>query len=81
MEPRELVPGDVVQIDPAFSSRFAACLMIVTEPKPWGAQGAVVCPDAPQSSTAYMRVTWAGMEYVGTAAWKQRERDNDERPV
>ena len=46
MQPRELKVGEIVQIDPAFNdgrtgSWFGGCLMVVTESKPWGAQGYV----------------------------------------
>lgn len=69
MKPRELERGDVVQLDDTHNERFAACLMIVTEPKPWGAQGCVIGPDAPRSAQFYVRVEWEHMEYVGRATW------------
>ena len=37
----DLVPGDVVQIDPAHDPVFGGAFMVVTEPKSWGAQGYV----------------------------------------
>lgn len=43
MEPRELTEGELVQLNPetARNRMFAACIMVVTEPKSWGAQGYV----------------------------------------
>lgn len=38
MENRELKIGDVVQVDHAYDHVFGGCLMIVSEPKSWGAQ-------------------------------------------
>jgi len=49
----------------------AGCLMIVTEPKDFGAQGYVqalgTCTE--RGGQAYYRAKWSEMEYVGVAAW------------
>lgn len=69
MNVRELKVGDVVQLSP--ESRFPGCFMMVTEPKPWGAQGFIAMPeqlDEPPKE-AYYRANWEDMEYVGRAAW------------
>lgn len=69
MTPRTLQAGDVVQIDPDHDKRFGACLMVVTDPKTWGAQGYVLVPDSGGAGRAYYRVAFEHMEYIGRAAW------------
>ena len=68
----ELHPGDVVQISPdCDNGPFAGCMMTVTEPKSFGAQGYVQAlgeNDRP-GGQAYARITWKEMELVGKAAW------------
>lgn len=68
MEPRKLERGDVVQIKPLSDGAniFGGCLMVVDEPKSFGAQGYVQIPGKGQ---AYFRPTWEQMEYVGKAIW------------
>ena len=74
MAPRELEPGDVVQLDPQKigNRAFAGCLLIVTDPKDFGCQGYVQAlgetRDAP-GGQAYLRVAWDEMEFVGRATW------------
>ena len=75
MQNKTLEHGDVIQIDPEHDSRFGGCLMMVTEPKPWGAQGFVAIPDADGPQNAYYRCNFADMEYVGRAAWAPAQRD------
>ena len=57
--------GDVVQLSPELD-RFAACFMVVTEPKSWGAQGYVRVPGG---GDAYYRAKNEDMELVGKAVW------------
>lgn len=66
-----LEKGDVVQIGPTCGNPvFAHHLMIVTNPKPWGAQGYVVVLDANGSRRhAFFRCNWKDFEYVGKATW------------
>ncbi len=68
----DLKIGDVVQIDPELEdSFFAGCFMLVTEPKPWGAQGFVAMPGERGSppKRAYVRVKREHLAYIGTAGW------------
>lgn len=63
-EPRadkELREGDIVLLDPETvgNRAFAGALMVVTEPKPWGAQGYV------PGGQAYYRATWEEMIPTG----------------
>lgn len=67
MDNQNLRFGDVVQIDPAHDDRFGGCFMVVTEPKPWGAQG--YCSSPGQSGLAYYRCPFAAMELIGRAEW------------
>ncbi len=77
MDKRELKAGDVVQINPAFhlapnDGFFAACFMVVTEPKGFGAVGYFASPQGPRGTApglAYYRATWAEMEFIGRAEW------------
>ena len=57
--------GDVVQLSPELDS-FAACFMVVTEPKSWGAQGYVRVPGG---GDAYYRAKNEDMELIGKAVW------------
>lgn len=68
MEKRELVVGDVVQIRADKDDGvFGGALIIVTEPKSWGAQGGV---HGLGKGIAYYRCKFEDMEYVGRATWE-----------
>lgn len=73
MEKIELKEGDVVQLSPfdVGNPMFAGCMMVVTEPKEWGAQGYVqgLGTDGSPAGQAYYRAKWAEMEFVGKAVW------------
>ena len=63
-----------MQISPdhATNRMFGACLMVVTEPKPWGAQGYVQAlgKDEQIGGQAYVRVAFENMEPTGgRAVW------------
>jgi hypothetical protein len=50
---------------------FGACFMVVTDPRPWGAQGyiqVIGTRDGP-GGLAYYRARWEEMELVGAAGW------------
>ena len=70
MNPSPLQVGEIVQLVPGETRNeaFAGCLMVVTEPKGFGAQGYVQAlgeaRDAP-GGQAYYRATWAEMEPTG----------------
>jgi hypothetical protein len=74
MEKQELKVGQLVQLNPELigNKAFAGCIMVVTEPKEWGAQGYVQvlgeARDQP-GGQAYIRVQWPEMEPVGFAEW------------
>lgn len=73
MVERELKEGEVVQLSPIAcrNPMFGGCMMVVTEPKPWGAQGYVQAlgQDGEMGGQAYYRATWEEMEFVGLTAW------------
>lgn len=73
MKPALLTPGDLVQLNPdtVGNKMFTACIMVVTEPKPFGAQGYVTAlgRDGLPGGQAYYRATWAEIELVGHAEW------------
>ncbi len=72
MEKRELKVGDVVQLGPNTKNpMFRFCMMTVSEPKDFGAQGYVQAlgTDGEQGGAAYYRSAWEDMEFVGHAVW------------
>ena len=73
MEPRELAVGEIVQLSPECPNpMFGGCLMIVTEPKSFGAQGYVqgLGEKGEIGGQAYFRARWADMEQTGgRAVW------------
>jgi hypothetical protein len=75
MQPTSLTPGDIMQLDPQRARGvewFGACLLVVTEPKPWGAQGYV--KNAGYSGLAFFRAQWEDMEPTGgRVVWGGRE--------
>lgn len=72
VEKRELLPGDVVQLNPEIAQpMFSGCFLTVTEQKVFGCQGYVQClgEDGKPGGQAFLRPTWAQMEYVGRAVF------------
>lgn len=74
MKQTELKVGDIVQLNPETvgNKAFAACFMVVTEPKSWGAQGYVQALGESRDNPggqAYYRAQWEEMELVGKAEW------------
>lgn len=68
----ELKAGMVVQLSPDVGNYvFACCMMIITEPKDFGAQGYVQTLGGGKEfgGQAYYRAMWEEMEYVGEAKW------------
>jgi len=59
----------VVQINPDHDERFGGCFMVVTEPKPWGAQGYVQIPGS--KGLAYYRCPSEAFVIIGPAVWVQ----------
>ena len=61
----------VVQLDPekCKNPMLAACMMTVSEPKSWGAQGYIQSTGegGKMGGQAYYRATWEEMELVGCA--------------
>lgn len=67
-----LKAGDVVQLSPDVSNpMFAGCMMTVTEPKSFGAQGYVQAlgENGQTGGQAYFRAKWEEFEFVGSAVW------------
>lgn len=73
MKPQELKIGQLVQLNPETvgNRMFAGCIMVVTEPKSWGAQGYVQAlgENGNPGGQAYYRAKWDDMEPVGFAEW------------
>ncbi len=61
---------DIVQIDPTYDDVFGGALMIVTDPRRWGAVGYF---DAPGQGKIYYRVEFANAIRVGSVHWNQQE--------
>lgn len=73
MEKCELKNGMVVQLNPETvrNKMFAACMMIISAPKDFGAQGFVqsLGSGGEPGGQAYYRANWDEMEFVGNAVW------------
>lgn len=74
MEPNTpLKSGDLVQLNPdtVRNKMFTACILVVTEPKAFGAQGYVQMggENGQPGGQAYYRPGWSEMELVGHAEW------------
>jgi len=73
MEKQDIKKGDLVQLNPETvgNKMFTACIMVITEPKPWGAQGYVQAfgVEGGRGGQAYYRAKWEEMELVGHAEW------------
>ncbi len=67
-ESQKCEPGDIYQIKPEADDVFGGCLMTVTEPKKWGAQGYFMVPGE-KGGLAYYRCKYENMLFVGKAAW------------
>lgn len=65
--------GDLVQLNPETvkNKMFAACIMVVTEVKSWGAQGHVqsLGENGQPGGQAYYRAKFDEMELVGIVEW------------
>lgn len=61
---RDVAVGDIVQAVPG--DNWGACLVIVTELKPWGIQGFTPMP--PDGAQAYIRLAWDRFEATGGKA-------------
>lgn len=73
MSPGTLEVGEIVQLSPDATTNkaFSGCLMVVTDPKPWGAQGYVQALGESrehQGGLAFYRAEWATMERTGGRA-------------
>lgn len=86
MDKTILSRGDVVQIRPDMPECFfSGCLMVVTAPKPWGAQGYIPGVRMGRAEATaplyYFRCKWADMERVGAAVWIcGTSHDEEEQP-
>lgn len=73
MKQQNLVPRQLVQLNPETvrNKMFSACIMVVTEPKSFGAQGYVQAlgENGEPGGQAYYRAKWEEMEDVGMAEW------------
>ena len=73
MKQQGLTKGQLVQLNPETvkNKMFAACIMVVTEPKSFGAQGYVqgLGENGDPGWQSYYRATWEEMEIVGVAEW------------
>jgi hypothetical protein len=67
-----LAVGEIVQLNPETcrNPMFAGCMMTVTEPKSWGAQGYVqgLGANGKQVGQAYYRAQWSEIERTGGTA-------------
>jgi hypothetical protein len=73
-EPDPPEPGNIVQLSPTVTNRaFTACLMVVTEVRPWGVQGYVQALGESRNEPggqAHYRANWGEFEATGgRAVW------------
>lgn len=70
MTRKELHEAQIVQLNPETvnNKAFAACFMVVTEMKDFGAVGYVMVPQAEGAAQAFYRANWEEMEETGGAA-------------
>ena len=70
----EMNEGTIVQLNPHTTRNrmFAGCLMVVTELKPWGAQGYVQAlgEDGHPGGQAYYRAKWEEMEELAGGGYQ-----------
>lgn len=60
--------NEIVQIHPDHDEVFGGCLMVVTEPKVWGAQGYIAIPKSSEeggATVAYYRCTKENFTRLG----------------
>ena len=73
MQQQEIKECQLVQLNPATvrNKAFSGCIMVVTEPKSFGAHGYVQAlgENGVHGGQAYYRATWEEMEIVGNAKW------------
>jgi hypothetical protein len=73
VEKTNLKKGMVVQLNPekVKNPMFSACMMVISEPKNWGAQGYVQAlgKDNKPGGLAYYRADFEEMEFVGLTVW------------
>lgn len=73
MAPTELEPGMVVQLSPGTcrNPMLAACFMVITKPKSFGAQGYIqtVGSDGMAGGLAYYSAGFDEMDLIGRAEW------------
>ena len=72
---KPLTIGDIVQLNPE-THEFGGCLMVVTDPGSYGAQGYLFLDLEPEEGKlvrfkgrAYLRVNFEDMEHVGHVEW------------
>lgn len=77
MENKKLERGDVVQINPDHEN-FPGFLLVVTEPKSFGAQGYLLSEYEFHATrlqgVAYLRVKFEEIEFVGKIFWMNENK-------
>lgn len=73
--------GDLVQLSPdtTRNKMLAGCIMTITEPKPFGAQGyvQVTGTNGEPGGMAFYRAGWNEFEYCGKAIWFRGHVDGE----
>lgn len=70
----DLAVGDIMQLNPdpdvTRNAMFCACMLVITEPRSWGAQGYVqgLGENGERGGLAYYRASWDEMEPTGGRA-------------
>lgn len=67
-------PGDVIQIDPEYTSAFGGCFAFVEEVKDWGVSLCGVPIPGEDNPIAYYRIPHGKYAIVGRAEWMPGEQ-------
>ena len=70
MRDSRIKKNSVVQINEHAKDDWVGCLIIVDEVKEWGVLGGIKIPF---KGTAYIRVTWNEIDYIGEAVLVEGE--------
>lgn len=80
MEKQELEIGDILQLSPEHP-KYPCHFLIVTEPKNWGAQGALMhtrdIEGIKWKGRAFLRVKFEDMEFCGKSQWIEQDSEEE----
>ena len=66
--------NSIIQVNENGQKRWISCLIQVSELKTWGIQG---WAQIPMQGSAYIRLKWDQIDYIGEAIMRLKEEEND----